>query len=92
MKPRHSDDWFVPVHSAGGVAYTLQTGHLPTGQRVGIAFTSCLCLRAATTGDQEYLRMSEPSLREALAALGITRIQLNPLRVTSASAAASLAG
>jgi hypothetical protein len=89
VTPRHSDDWYVPVHPAGGVGCTLQTGHLPDGHRVGIAFTTLTHLRAATTDHQEYLRMTEPALREALLALGITRIQLDPLRVAAPHLAAS---
>ncbi|MBB6568099.1 hypothetical protein HPO96_03520 [Kribbella sandramycini] len=81
MSNRHPEAWYIPVHSAGGVACTLQTGHLPTGRPVGIAFTTAARLRSATCVEQEWLRMTEPDLREALAALGITTIQLDPLRV-----------
>ncbi len=84
MSTRHSDDWYVPVHPAGGVGCTLQTGHLPDGRHVGIAFTTRTHLHTACGPHQEYLRTTEPSLREALVALHITRIQLNPLRVAPA--------
>ncbi|WP_405057363.1 hypothetical protein OG474_32135 [Kribbella sp. NBC_01505] len=91
MKPRHCDDWYVPVHPAGGVGCTLQTGHLPDGRRVGIAFTTLTHLRTACGPHHEYLRMTEPALREALSQLKITQIQLDPLRVATAvpTAAAS---
>ncbi|MFI5730953.1 SAV_915 family protein [Kribbella sp. NPDC051587] len=84
MKPRHCDDWYVPVHPAGGVGCTLQTGHLPDGRRVGIAFTTLTHLHTACGPHPEYLRMTEAALRESLQPLGITRIQLDPLRVTPA--------
>ncbi|MFC9693065.1 SAV_915 family protein [Kribbella sp. NPDC056951] len=87
MKPRHSDDWYVPVHPAGGVGCTLQTGHLPTGQRVGIAFTTLTHLQTACGPHQEYLRTTEPALREALHQLNVTRIQLNPLQVVAEATA-----
>ncbi|MFI6831244.1 SAV_915 family protein [Kribbella sp. NPDC050241] len=80
MKSRHSDDWFVPVRSVGAAA-TLQTGRLPEGPRVGIAFTTLAHLRAATGPRQEWLRMDEETLHEVLAPLGVTRIQLDPVLV-----------
>ncbi|TDD58146.1 hypothetical protein E1263_20630 [Kribbella antibiotica] len=89
MSTRHSDDWYVPVHPAGGVGCTLQTGHLPNGRRVGIAFTTLTHLHTACGPHHEYLRTTEPSLREALEPLGITRIQLDPHRVVAELAVAS---
>ncbi|WP_328522303.1 SAV_915 family protein [Kribbella sp. NBC_00359] len=80
MKPRHSLDWFVPVHSTGAAA-ALQTGRLPDGRRVGIAFTTLAKLRAATGPRQEWMRLTEAALRETLAPLGVTRIQLDPVLV-----------
>ena len=80
MKPRHCLDWFVPVHSVDNIA-SLQTGHLPDGRRVGIAFTTLAHLRAASRPRQEWMRLTEESLRELLAPLGVTRIQLDPVLV-----------
>ncbi|MEV5966844.1 SAV_915 family protein [Kribbella sp. NPDC051952] len=80
MKPRHSLDWFVPVHSAGDIA-SLQTGRLPDGRRVGIAFTTLAQLRAASGPRQEFMRLTEADLREMLAPLGVIRIQLDPVLV-----------
>lgn len=80
MKPRHTADWFVPVHSAGDIG-ALQTGRLPDGRRVGIAFTTLANLRAASGPRQEFMRLTEEALREMLAALGVIRIQLDPVLV-----------
>ena len=80
MKPRHTVDWFVPVHSAGDIA-ALQTGRLPDGRRVGIAFTTLANLRAASGPRQEWMRLTEEALRETLAPLGVSRIQLDPVLV-----------
>lgn len=77
MSTRHTVDWFIPVRSRGDIA-TLQTGRLPSGSRVGVAFTTLAQLRAATSPRQEWLRTSEDGLRDLLAPLGITRIQLDP--------------
>ncbi len=59
----------------------LQTGRLPDGPSVGIAFTTLALLRAATGPRQQWIRVSEDALRELLAPLGITRIQLDPVLV-----------
>jgi len=76
---RHQVDWFVPVRCHGETA-TLQTGRLPDGPRVGIAFSTLDRLRAAA-GAQDFLRVSEDALHDLLAPLGITRIQLDPALV-----------
>ncbi|TCC23392.1 SAV_915 family protein [Kribbella speibonae] len=80
MKPRHTTDWFVPVHSIGDIAAP-RIGRLPDGRRVGIAFTSLANLRLASGAQQEWMRLTEEALRETLAPLGVTRIQLDPSRV-----------
>lgn len=80
MKPRHSTDWFVPVHSLGDIAAP-QIGRLPDGHRVGIAFTTLANLRIASGPHQEWMRMTEEALRETLAPLGVSRIQLDPVLV-----------
>lgn len=79
MSTRHTVDWFVPVRSTGDIA-TLQTGRLPDGLRVGIAFTTLDRLRAAA-GVQEFMRVSEDALHDMLTPIGISRIQLDPTMV-----------
>ena len=59
----------------------LQTGRLPDGRRVGIAFITLAQLRAASGPRQEWMRLREDTLRELLADLGVTRIQLDPVLV-----------
>jgi hypothetical protein len=76
VSTRHIDDWFVPVRCVGDIA-TLQTGRLPDGLRVGIAFSSLERLRAAS-GAQEFMRVSEDGLHDMLEQVGIVRIQLDP--------------
>jgi hypothetical protein len=58
----------------------LQTGRLPDGLRVGIAFSTLAGLRAAS-GAQEWMRMTEDGLHDLLEPLGIERIQLDPTLV-----------
>lgn len=58
----------------------MQTGRLPDGVRVGIAFRTLTGLRAAC-GVQEWMRMSEAGLRDLLGPLGIRHIQFDPTKV-----------
>ncbi|MGW7686085.1 SAV_915 family protein [Kribbella sp. NPDC054772] len=81
MSTRHCVDLFVPVRCLGEIA-TVQTGRLPDGVRVGIAFRTLTGLRAAC-GVQEWMRMSETALRDLLGPLGIRRIQLDPTTVAT---------
>jgi hypothetical protein len=59
----------------------MQVGRRPDGIRVGIAFTSLELLRAASGPRQDWMRLYEDSLRELLAPLGVTVIQLDPVLV-----------
>ncbi|MFD7157838.1 SAV_915 family protein [Kribbella sp. NPDC059898] len=80
MKPPHTADWFVPVHSIGDIAAP-RIGRLPDRSRVGIAFTTLANLRRASGPGQEWMRLTEQALRDTLTPLGITRIQLDPVFV-----------
>jgi hypothetical protein len=72
---------YVPVrHTAGGMD-TLTIAHTPEGERAGIAFSSAGALAAACRPSQSFTEMAEDALREMLAPLGITRIQLDPAAV-----------
>ncbi|MDX2972275.1 hypothetical protein PWY87_15835 [Kribbella solani] len=84
MSSRHL---VVPVRCAGEIA-TLRVGRLPDGTRVGIAFSTPAGLRVAA-GAQEWMRLSEDSLRELLVPLGVHRIQLDPTMVVVPVSAAA---
>jgi hypothetical protein len=62
--------------SAG--AASIQTGRLPNGCRVGIAFTDLSRLRAAAGPQQDWVRMSLIALQEMLEPLGVSVIQIDP--------------
>jgi hypothetical protein len=87
VSTRHSVDWFIPVRSCGDIA-TLRTGRTPDGARVGVAFSTLAQLVAASGRRQDWLRMSEDNLRDVLAPLGITRIQLDAVTVVVAATSA----
>ena len=67
----------VPVHARPGMA-SLRCGRLPGGERVGIAFTSQAGLAEVMGADQPWIRVSAAALRDMLARLGVTRIQVDP--------------
>ena len=57
---------------------SLRCGRLPTGERVGIAFTTDERLTATMGPDQERIHLHERALRAMLRPLGVTRIQVDP--------------
>jgi hypothetical protein len=67
----------VPVHTGPGTA-SLRCGRLPGGERVGIAFTSQAGLAKVMGADQPWIRLSAVAMRDMLAPLGVTRIQVDP--------------
>jgi hypothetical protein len=67
----------VPVHAGPGMA-SLRCGRLPGGERVGIAFTSPAGLAEVMGAGQPWIRLSAPAMRDILAPLGVTRIQVDP--------------
>jgi hypothetical protein len=66
----------VPVHAGPGMA-SLRCGRLPGGERVGIAFTSRGRL-AEVMAAGPWIRLSAAAMRDMLAPLGVTRIQVDP--------------
>ena len=71
----------VPVRTVPGMV-SLRCGHLPAGERVGIAFTTEAHLAEVMGAGQPWIQLSERAMEEMLAPLGITRIQVDPGLVT----------
>ena len=67
----------VPVLTRPGTA-SIQRGRLPTGQPVGIAFTSEARLAEVMGAGQPCIHLSESAIKEMLLPLGVTRIQVDP--------------
>ena len=67
----------VPVKTGSGTA-CLRCGRLPDGERVGIAFTTQARLARVMGADQPWTYLSGPAMRDMLAPLGVTRIQVDP--------------
>ena len=67
----------VPVHTGSGMV-SLRSGRLPSGERVGIAFTTEASLARAMGAGQPWILMGSEAMRDMLAPLGVTRIQVDP--------------
>ena len=72
----------VPVRAVSGMV-SLRCGHLPTGERVGIAFTTEAHLAAVMGAGQPWIHLSDQAMEQMLAPLGVTRIQVDPGLVTT---------
>jgi hypothetical protein len=72
----------VPVRTGSGMA-GLRCGRLPSGERVGIAFTTEARLARVMGAGQPWIHMSARAMEEMLAPLGVTRIQVDPSLITA---------
>jgi hypothetical protein len=67
----------VPVHTGSGMV-SLRCGRLPSGERVAIAFTTQASLDRVMGTGQPWIHISAEAMRDMLAPLGVTRIQVDP--------------
>ncbi len=67
----------VPVRTGSGMV-CLRCGRLPTGERVGIAFTTEARLAGVMGADQPWIHLNDQAMKAMLAPLGVTRIQVDP--------------
>jgi hypothetical protein len=56
----------------------LRCGRLPTGERVGIAFTSEARLARVMGAAQPWIQLSDRAMKEMLTSAGVARIQVDP--------------
>ena len=75
----------VPV--AGSETLALRSGRLPTGERVGIAFSTESRLIQVMGAGQRWIHLAEPAVKSMLAPLGIDRVQVDPGLIASGVAA-----
>lgn len=59
----------------------VRLAHRPDGTRVAPAFTTLGGMYAAVGRDQAYVLLAESALRELVAPLGVTRLQIDPVLV-----------
>jgi hypothetical protein len=70
---------FVPVRESGSGVLALRTARLPSGQRVGLAYTSAATLLAALGPSQPWIRLHEDAMRDMLEPAGIGQIRVDAL-------------
>jgi hypothetical protein len=73
---------FVPVRETRSGTLALCTARLPSGQRVGLAFTSQALLLSVEGPAQHWIKLDEEAVHDLLAPLGVDHIRVDP---TSAS-------
>jgi hypothetical protein len=72
----HTGLLVVPV--AGSETLALRSGRLPTGERVGIAFSTESRLIQVMGPGQRWIHLAVPALKAMLAPLGIDQVQVDP--------------
>ena len=77
--------FFVPVRTSRAGTLSLQTGRLPSGERVGLAFTSEAMLLLAFGPAQQFVHLAGPALTGLLAPLGIEQFRIDPWRADAAT-------
>jgi hypothetical protein len=68
---------FVPVRESALGTLALRTGRLPSGPRVGLAFTSEITLLSVLGVGQPWIRLDEDAMRAMLTPLGIAQIRVD---------------
>jgi hypothetical protein len=69
----------VPVSVCSMNIVTIRTGRLPSGERIGLGFTSAAGLAAVFGPGQAGIVMHLRALHEMLACRGITTVQVDPV-------------
>ncbi len=69
----------VPVRASAGGTLALPTGRLPSGERVGLAFT-CESRLAAALGPSQWVYLAGEALAGLLAPLGVEHYRVDPGR------------
>jgi hypothetical protein len=70
--------YLVPVRTSAANTLAVRTGRLPSGERVGLAFTSEARLLLTLGPAQEWIHLACDALRELLAPLGVRHVQVDP--------------
>jgi SseB protein N-terminal domain len=72
--------FLVPVQISKAGALAVRTGRLPTGERVGLAFTSESAICQTLGPSQQWIRLAARALADMLAPLGVEQITIDPGR------------
>jgi hypothetical protein len=71
---------YVPVHTCAGSTVSIRTGRLPSGQAVGLGFTSPARLAMVFGEWHPWIQLHLGALHAMLEPLGITLVRIDPLR------------
>jgi hypothetical protein len=69
----------APTRGSGTLA--LRSGRLPSGERVGIAFSSVARLIEAMGPDQHWIRIDVEAMKAMFAPVGVVHLQIDPIAV-----------
>jgi hypothetical protein len=83
--------FFVPVRTSKAGTLALCIGRLPSGERVGLAFTSEADLLLTMGPSQQRIRLGEQALRTMLAPLSVKHIRIDPRPAGDLGTGSSLA-
>jgi hypothetical protein len=72
--------FLVPVQLSSAGALAVRTGRLPSGERVGLAFTSESAISQTLGPSQPWIRLAARALDDLLAPLGVEQITIDPGR------------
>ena len=72
--------FLIPVQISKAGALAVRTGRLPTGERVGLAFTSESAICQTLGPSQQWIRLAGRALADMLAPLGVEQITIDPGR------------
>ena len=70
--------YLVPVRESQAGTLALRTGRLPSGERVGLAFTSEASLQLTMGPFQQWVQLAAEPLRDMLAPLGVQCVRIDP--------------
>ncbi|HEY4465171.1 MAG TPA: SAV_915 family protein [Streptosporangiaceae bacterium] len=71
---------YVPVHTCAGGTVSIRTGRLPSGQAVGLGFTSPARLAMVFGEWHPWIQLHLGALHAMLEPLGVTLVRIDPLR------------
>jgi hypothetical protein len=71
--------YLVPVRESALGTLALRTGRLPSGERVGLAFTSEPALRLTLGPRQHWARLSGDAFTGMLAQISVGQFRIDPL-------------
>lgn len=78
--------YYVPVRTSKAGTLALQTGRLPSGERVGLAFSSEASLLLTLGPSQQWIHLACEALKDMLAPLGVDHVRIDPHLVSELEA------